>query len=242
MKKPKAAVVAAAILASVLSSCSQAVDHSIAGGIKNALPASIGPSQNYDVTVKSNPLDAAKGHLNEVDIVGTGVNLSPQLLIEQLDVQATDIDADVTTRKVKSVGQVLFAAVIGQDSIDHYIAALPPSSPQRQEQLAVVLNNNSVTATVLVKALGLSVPASVTGFFVVEPANPKYIDFIPDKGSLSVIPVPQFALKLALTRINPVIDLTTSTVPVTVSSVTIQAGKLTLRGQADLQHGLVKNT
>jgi len=231
-----------AILGAALAGCSQTVDHTIAGGIKSALPNAIGQAKSYSVIVDSDPLEAAKGNLRKVTIVGEDVNLSPQLLIDELDIEATDIKADVRTRKVKSVGEVDFVAQIGQDSIDHYLAAQLPDSSQRQEKLKVTINDHTVTATVLVKALGISVPASVTGTFGVDSGDQKHMSFAADKGSLSIIPVPLFALKIALDKINPVIDVSNTTVPVTVNSIIVQDGKIIIHGQADLQDGLVQNT
>jgi hypothetical protein len=237
-----ARILTAVIGLACLSGCSQEVNHTIEGGIKNALPKAIGPAATYAVTVESDPFELARGHLRQVKIVGTDVNLSPQLLIDELDVDATDIDADIVTQKVTSIGNVVFRAVVGQDSINHYLDSQSTNSPQRLEHLTVDLNDHSVTATVLVRALGVYVPASVTGTFGVEPGSRKYIDFIADSGSLSIIPVPQFALRYALNRINPVIDLTTSTVPVTVENVSIVGGDLIITGEADLQQGLSQNT
>jgi uncharacterized protein YpmS len=222
--------------------CAQTVDHSVAGGIKNALPNAIGSAKSYSVVVDSDAIQLAQGHLRKVDIIGEDVNLSPQLMIDELDIDARDIKADVRTQKVKSVGNVTFAAAIGQDSIDHYLAAQLSNTSQKQENLKVTINDHDVTATILVKALGITVPASVTGTFAVSSDSDKHIQFKANKGSLSVIPVPQFALKLALDKMNPVIDLSNTTVPVTVDSISVQSGKIVLRGEAQLQSGLEQNT
>jgi len=243
MKRNHSAVLLGFVVGSTLAltGCSSAVDHTVAGSIKSALPSAIGPAENYAVTVKTDPIALAQGHLREVDIVGTDVQLSPQLLIDELDIDASDIDINLNTRQVKSVGQVLFLAQVGQDNIDHYIDNEPAGSTQRAEDLKVTVNDHSITARVLVKMLGIDVPASVTGAFEVEPDNPKLLDFVANKGSLSIIPLPQFALNIALQRINPVIDLSDTNVPVTVDQVTIQSGKIIISGEADLQNGLVKS-
>ncbi len=224
-----------------LTGCAQAVDHSIAGAIKSSLPNAIGPAQYYVVTVNSNPIDAAQGRVKQVDIIGKEVSLSAQLLIDQLTIEADDVQANVQTRKVTKVGHVSFEAKIGQDGIDHYLAALPNDSPQRKEGLRVTLNESTITAQINCRVAGISVPASVTGTFEVSAADDKHIDFIPDSGSLSIIPIPRFALDFALRQINPVIDLTNSNVPVSVDDVTVQANVLQLSGTANLQQGLVQN-
>jgi hypothetical protein len=234
--------VIAAVCLTALCGCAGPVDHTIAGAIRHSLPTSIGPARNYAVFVDSDPLEAAKGHLRKVDIIGLGVNLSPQILVDELDIHILDVDANPLTRKVKSVGPVTFAATISQTGIDHYLATQPDDSKQKQDHLEVAINQNSITATVRVKTLGVAVPASVTGTFQIDRGNPQHLSFVPDSGSFSVISVPGFALRLVLNEVNPVIDLSKSTVPVSVDSISINSGKIQLTGEADLQQGLVQGT
>ena len=228
------------VLTSTLCGCSHVVDTTIADTIKSQLPKAIGPAQSYNVSVGANPMQVVGGRIGEVDITGIGVNLSPEILLDHIQIQAHDIDVDSGSRKIKSVGNVLFEAQIGQDSIEHYLTSQSSNPAESDEHLSVELNDSSVTASMRVKSFGLWVPVSVTGTFEVDPDNDKHILFEPSRGSLSIIPLPIFVMKLAMERINPVIDLSNSTVPVDLSSVSINSGVLEIAGSADLNQSIAE--
>ena len=57
-----------------------------------------------------------------------------------------------------------------------------------------------------------------------------YINFVPDGGSVSIIPVPRQAVEYLLRKVNPVVDLTKLPITIHVNSVTIGDNAIMMSG------------
>lgn len=198
--------------------------------IAEALPTVIGPAKHYDVDVEGNAFSLARGHASRVTIDGQDVRVAPSLTMNELHIDAQDLALDTKTRKVRHAGHVAFTGVVGQIRLDDYLAGMKSGI----KGLSVKIRWTDVDASVPVTALGMTTTVRVDGTLAPSSAGPDKLDFVPEGGAIGAVPVPTRLVRIAMDRMNPVLDLGGLKFPVAVESARVDNGRIYVIGTATL--------
>ena len=225
------------LLAVVLSAagCGHPVQETAAHKIADVLPSVLGPAAHYDVQVDGNPFALARGRARAVHIQGQQVQLSPDVTLDTLTADARDVSFDVKTRRLTHVGDTAFTASLGQAKMDRYLAQSKPLLPG----LVVTLLPDAVQARVPVSVLKLNTTAVLSGTFQADAADPRRLDFIASRAQVGEVPLPVGIVNLAVSLLNPVLDLSDLKVPLTITDARVVNSRLVLSGSARL-NGLIQ--
>ena len=168
-------------------------------------------------------------------IQGRQVQLSPEITLDTLSVDAQDVSFDTGTKKLSHIGGTAFTASLGQANLDRYLAQSKPLLPG----LVVTLLPDAVQASVPVSVLKLNTVAVLSGTFQPDATDPQKLDFVAGHAQVGEVPLPVGFVNLAVGLLNPVLDLSDLKVPLTVTSARIVGSRLTLSGTARLD-GLIR--
>lgn len=215
--------------------CGHPVQETAAHKIANVLPSVLGPAAHYDVQVDGDPFALSRGRARAVHIQGQQVQLSPRLTLDTLDADARDVSFNRDTRRLEHIGQTNFTATLGQAHLDAYLAHVKPLLPN----LSVTLRSDDVEARVPVTFLGLQTMADLTGTLAPNADEPDKLDFTTNGVHVGMVPLPSALVNLALSLLNPVVDLSSVKVPLTVTNTSILNGQLTISGNVNL-NGLTR--
>ncbi len=214
--------------------CGNPVQETAAHKIADALPAALGPAARYDVQVDGDPLALSRGRARAVHLQGRDVRLSPSLTLDTLDADVRDVSFDAKTRRLSHVGGTAFRATLSQANLDRYLASSKPRLPG----LVISLLPDQVAAQIPVSFLGVRSVAALSGTLSPNPADPQKLDFRTRGAQVGSLPLPAGLVNLAVSALNPVVDLSGLQAPLTVSEAHVVGSRLTLSGTADLT-GLV---
>lgn len=216
-----------ATMALALVGCARPGEREAETAILKLLPEYLGPAKNYSVRVKGKSLGAiTRGRLREVHIAGTDVRLTDELTVRELTVDADEVAVDLKSRSLRGVSQALFSARIDEAQIDSMARRRRP----KLLDLKLRLTGNQVEVTVRPEVFGYpTIPITVLGTLTVRGGG-RSLDFSPDRGRLSIFPIPEALLDFVADRLNPVVDLTALTVPIQVARAEVSGGALTLFG------------
>ena len=215
------------LLALALAGCARPGEREAERAILRLLPEYLGPAKGYAVRVKGKSLGAiSRGHLREVRIAGTDVRLTDELTVRELTVDADEVAVDLKTRSLQGVSQALFSARIDEAPLD----AMARKRRPKLLDLKLRLTGKWVEATVRPEVFGYpTIPITVRGTLAVRSGG-RALDFSPDRGRLSVVPIPEALLDFVAERLNPVVDLSGLSVPLQIQRAEVAGGALTLSG------------
>jgi predicted small secreted protein len=200
--------------------------------IADRLPALLGPADHYDAQVRGSIFDLARGKIDSVHIHGDNVQLTPALHVFTFDADATNIHADPRTQQIESVGRTSFTVVLDQSDMDNYLQSARPNDYNRGTR--ILLNNSDISYAGSVGVLGIGVPFSVTGTLAPRSGDPAQMDFVPSRASIARLTIPEGLVRAAVSRVNPVVDLSRMSYPVRIQSSQVQDHLLRIDGSADL--------
>jgi len=167
-----------------------------------------------------------RGRARGVASEGTGVRLVPELTVAELRVDAEEIEVERDRKSLRSVGKARFRCRI--DGLE--IARTVRERSDAGEAPIVRVVGPVMHVRVVPKVLGLStVPVDIEGGLEVG-AGGRTLHSVPDSARLAVVPVPKAVLGFVSDRINPVVDLNATQVPVVVETALLRDGALHLRG------------
>ncbi len=210
-----------------LAGCARPGEKQAEKAIQKLLPEYLGPARSYKTEVKGKSLGAVmRGRLREVHIVGTDVQLTDELLVRELTIDAEEVMADLKTRSLKGVGKATFTARIDENRLDSMARRRRP----KLLDLRLALRGKSVQVTLRPEVFGHpTLPLTVDGTLAVRGGG-KSLDFSPDRGRLAIVPIPEALLDFVAERLNPVVDLSALTVPIRIEKAESQGGQLILSG------------
>ena len=222
------------VMAVVLSGC-QSVRTTAAHKIADLLPRSLGPAEHYDVQVEGDTPALAQGRARRIHVVGEQVQLAPNTTVDTLDIDAHDVVFDAQAKRIERVGQTTFTGTVGQRNLTEYLAHRHPLAA-----LSVQIRARDMQAEVPISAAGWHTTADVSGTLVPDTAQPGHLDFVADKASVGVLPIPAQLINFALGEINPVFDLSHEKAPITLMRADVLNGLIVLQGTANLNNFSVK--
>ena len=215
------------VLAASLIGCARPGEREAEKAIVRLLPSYLGPARAYSVNVKGKSLGAiVRGRLREVHIMGDGVQLTEELTVRRLTVDADQVATDLKARTLQGVSQARFTAQIEERSLDSMARRRRP----KLLDLKLRLTGRQVEVTVRPEVFGHpTIPITVLGSLTPRSGGTA-LDFEPDRGRLAIVPIPQALLDFVAERLNPVVDLSGLSVPIRVERADVEAGALTLTG------------
>lgn len=215
------------LAATLISGCSRGIIRpKIEAGIENALPGYIGPAKEYHVEADGPSKPMLNGEIGALHITGRDVQLTPSLVVRDLVVDMKKVKADPSTRKLQRVGSTIFQATVTEKAVNDYVRASRPNSTE----IRIDLEPGKLTAVARPTFHGIGAEISVTG--KPQIAGGSKVNFVADKASVSIVPVPAFIVNELLDLVNPVLDLNQMKFPVSLTSVTVKKDTVELAGKA----------
>jgi hypothetical protein len=130
------------------------------------------------------------------------------------------------SRSLRGVGKAAFTARIDERPLDSMAKKRRP----KLLDLKLALRGRYVQVTLRPELFGHpTLPVTVDGTLAVRGGG-KSLDFEPDRGRLTVVPIPEAVLDFVAERLNPVVDLSALTVPIRIEKAESQGGQLVLSG------------
>jgi hypothetical protein len=174
------------------------------------------------------------GRVPEVAVHGVNVQVSPQLTMSSLDIDAKNIRVDVLKKSLKSIDSLTFRGVLSQADLDRYLRLTANDDQDRPKQLGIRLRQQDLLFSFKYETLGVSVPVKVAGRMYVNPTTDNKIDLHPTSAAVAKISVPRKVLEYQMRSVNPVVDLGTMKFPVHLSNIRVDKQQLVFSGRADV--------
>ncbi|HZT42489.1 MAG TPA: DUF2993 domain-containing protein [Chthonomonadaceae bacterium] len=231
-KVARNAVALLLILLLGLTGCERTINRSAERRIRDALPDLIGPARSYNVHVSGAAERTVQGHLANVTVDGDDVDLPNSLLLDRLHLDLKDVEVDTGHRRIRSIGDVRFAATLGETSLDEFLAGESPEGEPIRNTRVHIEGNGSVTIAADRVVLGAGVPFRLTGPLRI--VGPQSVEIDPTRLTVVGIPISGLPLRFLKQRFESAIDLSSLPFPVRLTGVQTQPGKLILSGAADV--------
>ena len=217
------------VITVVTSGCSGGIIRpKVEGGIKKALPQYIGPAKEYTVRADGSTTDMLNGLIERLHIEGWEVQIDPKLTLQHLAVDMQEVRYN-TSRELTSVRETKLQATVSESAVNRYIK----EARGGDTDLQVGFQPSSVQVQFLPQVIGVNVPVSIKGKPVIVGGTK--VDFIADKASVAMVPVPAYVVNKVLDRVNPILDLSLMKFPVTLTGISIQKGEVIVSGHADFK-------
>ena len=211
----------------VCGACGRVVRGKAEDRIDAVLPRYLGPADRYETRIDAASAGAVlRGHLRLIHIVGTRVQLRPNLVVDTLTLDARSVTADPRRGTLTAVESAAFRCRISAAHLQSYLISrrlgIPDLSLETQGEFLVVRARPDLLGVV-------PVPVRVKGLLVPE-ASGDLLDFVPDRASVTILPVPRVLLSYFSRRLNPIVDLRDLPVAIHVDTAAVESGALVLTG------------
>ena len=203
----------------------------VENGIRDALPDYIGPAKEYRVRCDGESTAMLGGVIKRLHIEGTDVQVDPNLLLSRLIVDMDEVHVNPSSHEIKSVAATSFEAVVTEKAVNHYIQATRES----ESEMSVGLEPGKVAVKFVPSIGGIDVLIAIAGTLSI--AGGDKVNFDADKASVAHLPVPSLVANKVLDRVNPVLDMSAMKFPVSLSSITIRKGAVSIKGSAKFGKG-----
>lgn len=212
--------------------CTRVINRTAERRIREALPDAIGPARGYRVHIENAPLQTIEGKVANLTIDGDDVQFPSGLVLDSLHIDLKDVDIDNGHKRVRHIGEAKFTITVSERSLDQFLAGESPAGETIRRTQLTLAENNIVTVTgERVTLLNVGIPFRLTG--PIRAASPTRIEIDPRRLTVAGIPVGGIVLSFFKKRIESSLDLRQFPVPVQLSSVTTQRGRMVLSGSID---------
>jgi len=228
------APLAAAACLVCAAGCHRTVNRAAERRVRDALPRVIGPARVWRAHVDNPAERTLQGRLRTVSIEGEEVSLRGIVLLHLLRIEMRGVVVDVPANRLRTVEEASFRAVIREDAVNAYFRENPPPPDEPVHVRRVRLRPGSIHVEAARWLLGRPWPFTAT----VEPrvAGPTRLEFDPERMSVAGLPVPlpAGALRWLARLLSDGLDLSVLPIPVRIRRVQVDAGRITLEGEADV--------
>ena len=218
--------------------CGRTINRAAERKIRDVLPSYIGPARVWRAHVENPPERTIGGHLGSVTIDGEQVQLRETILLEMLHVEMRDAEFDSGRKRLKAVRETIFRAVVSEAGLNDYLRRNPPPEEEPVRIKHVYLRQGHFYVEATRWLLGRAWPFTST----TEPrlVSSTRLDFEPERMTVMGVRVllPASALQWFAKRMNQGFDFTTLPFPVRISRFTVEPGRITLEGTADVMQSL----
>lgn len=224
----------AACLLSFISGCVNLPQHKVEDMITASLPSVLGPADDYQTHVTGHWDSILRGHVKEITVHGDNVQMSHYITVQTIDIDCQDISVDTNSHEIQSLGPFTFVITINQAAVDRYLLLTSDEVNDRPPDLRVQLRQKDINVSCAEKVIEEKIPMSVSGVLRLSAPGSNKLNFIPNRASVLKVKLPEKLVRYAMSRVNPVIDLTQTTVPITVTGVDAHDDLITVSGTIDL--------
>ncbi len=232
--RPLALVAAAFLLFAFagvgMTGCARIAQRKAEQGINGFLPQHLGPADKYETKVSGSFSALSAGRVGGIRITGTNVRVSPDLLVDNLQLNLTDVETGTGpngVRTLSKVGGATFAVRISGANLTRYGRARRPDLSNLQIETV----NGVLAISARPKLAGYALATiRVEGTLAPRPSDPNLLDFAPDKGRLSIVPLPVPLIEYVTDQLNPAVDLSALRLPVTARRTFIENDYLVIEG------------
>jgi len=196
--------------------------------IRRSLPEVIGPARSYEVRIARADTNLLGGKIGWIEIHGRDVRASEELTVDDLHVRLEGVRFDRDERAIKSITGSAVTARISAASATRYVAHRGPQYAGTRFEF----RDNEAVVHVTPALLGIRLPVKVSGRPLLRGNNT--IDFDTSHLAVSLLPLPSPLLTLLERRINPILDLATLNLPLSLNGVRIEPGFAVVTGAARL--------
>ena len=228
--------VALTLVALVLfvAGCSRVINRTAERKIREALPDAIGPARQYRVHIENAPLRTVEGKLANVTIDGEDVRFPTGVLLDSLHIDLKNVNVDTDRGRVRHIEDARFTIIVSEKSLDEYIAGEAPRGESIRKTRLTLGDHNYITVTgERVTLLNVGIPFSLTG--PIRVVSPTRVEIDTRRLDVAGIPFSGRVLSFFKSRIESSLDLHQFPVPVQLSSVTTQRGRIILSGSIDAE-------
>jgi|SRR5579871_3984928 len=215
-----------------VTGCDRAVNRTAERKIRDALPDILGPARLYRVHVDNAAERTVQGRLAHVIIDGDDVRMSNGMMIDKLHLDLKGVDVDTANRRLRDIRSAQFTAVIGQASLDEFLAGESPEDEPLRNIRITLGTGNKVTLAAERITLGLGVPFQATG--PLKLLDSQHILLDPDRLIVIGIPISGRPLRFLKQRFESALDLSTLPIPIHVTQVGTMPGQLAISGTAEV--------
>ncbi len=193
--------------------------------LRQRLPELIGPADSYRVNMRSSSdLAVMGGRLREITIEGKGVRIADEWLVDNLLVVLEKVDVDVKRQALRSVGGARFQVTLLPGTIQRYLDI----DPGNLRDIRVRLNEGSLSVSGKYRMLSVWAPLLVSGTLTLQ--DKQRIGFESSRASAAGIPIPAGIRERLEKRLNPILDVSGTALPIDLTSVTIRPEGITVSG------------
>jgi hypothetical protein len=201
---------------------------SVERSIRDNLPRLIGPADRYEVTVSRSSGGLLAGRIPWINIHGRNVRVVAGLNLDDLLVRLEDVRFSRASRKVQQIGGAQFEAQVSAASVANYLHHRSPNLRDVQ----VAFAGSSVRVSAARPLLGIGVPFDVEGQPILR--SPTTIDFAASRVAVLHLGLPEFAVRRVQERISPLVDLTAMPLPLSLTAVRVEGGRVLISGTTHL--------
>ena len=217
----------------VLSGCARPVNRAVERQIRRALPDLLGSAKVYHVHVDGAPGRTISGRLSHVLIEGEDIQpVGGGPLIDQLTLNMHGVVFDTKSHQLRKMESANFKAVFGQDSLNLYLVGETADNPDLTDIRLKFGSGNLVSLMGKRVTLGVGVPFQITGPLRITGAMRLELD--PKHLSIIGIALPDRLTYFLKSHLEQAIDLSRIDLPIRVTAISAEPGKLILTGDVDM--------
>lgn len=189
----------------------------------------IGPADSYRVHIDRRGTRLRQGRISRLVVEGIRVRSRAGLVVNRAEAELYDVQVDVRSRSVVSVGRSLVVGEVLEDDANAYVA-------QRQDVLRRArfeFLEGRMAVTVEPQVAGLAVPIRIEG----QPrlGEEGEILFEADMLRVARLNVPRLLVRLIERRINPVFRVDELGLPLVLEEVRVEQGRMIASGRLDVE-------
>lgn len=196
--------------------------------VQKNLPDMVGPAKSYTVRAYGPTMHMVNGRLDGMDITGIDVHLPSGITLAKLDVKIRDIAYNIHKSKLERAANTEFSATLSEYELNRYLVKNYPAIPG----LKVSLKNGEIGIESAAGISAFKVGANAGADLEVRENRILALNF--KKLKFAGLNAPEFAKNFLSSKLDTIFDAKDIGPGATLSSTSIENGKLVLNGTLDL--------
>jgi DUF2993 family protein len=196
--------------------------------IAHKLEDLIGPADEYKVRVRrTKDAEIVVGRLRRIEIDGWNVRAGEQLELESLHLELNDLRYHAPPDESLTVGESLLVIHLTEAALNDYLRRQHPNTPTE-----VVFHEGTVTLKGMMRLVGVPTPVETSGRL--EIAEGTRVEYHADSVRFAANASPGDGALYIERRLNPILDVKRLHLPIQLTGIEVQPGRLVVRGTASL--------
>lgn len=211
----------------LIAGCGSKKNNTMSSIIREA-PELIGKADNYKVDVKG-----TKGDLTKiVNITGSKVYLSENLIADELKFTLTDVKIEKDPLRIINVSSSLFTMRLSDKQINNYLEKTKRDNIRGMRNITVQFYKNYMQVTAVTSVLDRDVQLVTNG--LLQPLAATQLIFLPQNVTVGGLEVPATIQQELADRINPIINMIDFSFKPRITAISLEPGVAVISGNADI--------